>query len=184
MKVLFINCCVRKSSRTRLLAGKYLSKFNADEIEEVNLMEENIQPLNQDLLDKRDYLIRNNINDDLMFKYAKQFKEADEIVIAAPYWDLSFPALLKIYFENISVTGITFKYDEGRPVGLCKGNKLTFITTSGGPIFNDYGYSYVKALASSFYGIKEIECIRAMNLDVEQISLDEFMDKAKIEYIK
>lgn len=42
-----------------------------------------------------------------MFKYAKQFAEADEIVIAAPYWDLAFPATVRIYFEAITVTGIT-----------------------------------------------------------------------------
>ena len=39
------------------------------------------------------------------FRYAHQFKNADRIVIAAPFWDLSFPALLKVYIENVSVQG-------------------------------------------------------------------------------
>lgn len=47
-----------------------------------------------------------------MFKYAHQFAESDTVVIAAPYWDLSFPAVLKAYLEAVSVCGITFKYDE------------------------------------------------------------------------
>ena len=51
----------------------------------------------------------------------KQFAAADVIVIAAPYWDLMFPAVLKTYLENITVTGITFCYsDQGRPQSMCK----------------------------------------------------------------
>lgn len=45
-----------------------------------------------------------------MFKYAHEFANADLIVIAAPFWDLSIPALLKVYIENIAVDGITFEY--------------------------------------------------------------------------
>ena len=41
-----------------------------------------------------------------MFDLAKQFAEADEVIIAAPFWDLSFPAALKQYFEQINVLGI------------------------------------------------------------------------------
>ncbi|MGN0989033.1 MAG: NAD(P)H-dependent oxidoreductase [Eubacteriales bacterium] len=36
-----------------------------------------------------------------MFSYAKQFESVDVIVIFAPYWNLSFPASLKTYIENI-----------------------------------------------------------------------------------
>ena len=55
-----------------------------------------------------------------MFYYARQFAEADQIVIAAPFWDLSFPAILKAYMEQITVSGITFEYINGRPCGRCK----------------------------------------------------------------
>lgn len=48
--------------------------------------------------------------------------------------DLSFPARLKIYLENIYVTGIVSKYDEnGRPRGLCRAERLYYVTTAGGP---------------------------------------------------
>ena len=30
------------------------------------------------------------------------------IVVAAPFWDLSVPAVLKVYIENISADGVTF----------------------------------------------------------------------------
>ena len=119
-----------------------------------------------------------------MFRYARQFAQADEIVIAAPFWDLSFPAKLKIYLEQITVSGITFKYMGGRPKGLCKAKKLTYVTTSGGPIFDDFGYTYVKALAQKFYGIEKSEAVRAMDLDVDMISADELMEKAMISVIE
>ena len=38
--------------------------------------------------------------------------KADEIVIGAPYWDLSFPAALKVYIEHVSVCDIAFHYTE------------------------------------------------------------------------
>ena len=42
-----------------------------------------------------------------MFDYANAMAQADMIVIAAPYWDMSFPASLKIFLEAASVVGIT-----------------------------------------------------------------------------
>ena len=110
------------------------------EITEVNLNLENMEPLNRTTLQKRERLLREGELDDPMFRYAKQFAEADEIVIAAPFWDLSFPAKLKIYMEQITVSGITFRYINGRPSGLCRAKRLTYITTSGGPILDDFGY--------------------------------------------
>jgi FMN-dependent NADH-azoreductase len=119
-----------------------------------------------------------------MLRYAKQFAEADEIVIAAPFWDLSFPALLKAYVEQITVSGITFEYIEGRPYGLCKAKRLTYVTTSGGPIFVDFGYEYIKSLAKNFYGISETKAYRAMDLDVQMITADEVLTKADISVVE
>lgn len=45
--------------------------------------------------------------DDSMFDVAKQFARTDMVVVAAPFWDMSIPAKLKIYFENVSVSDIT-----------------------------------------------------------------------------
>ena len=154
------------------------------EITELNLNIEDIAPLNTELLEKRESLLKEGKLDDPMFRYAKQFANADEIVIAAPFWDLSFPAKLKIYLEQITVSGITFKYLNGHPSGLCKAKKLTYITTSGGPIFDDFGYAYVKTLAQKFYGIEKTEAVRAMNLDVDLISAEELLEKSTISVIE
>ena len=154
------------------------------EIVELNLNLENIEPLNTEILEKRDSLLKDGKLDDPMFCYARQFANADEIVIAAPFWDLAFPAKLKIYLEQITVSGITFKYMNGTPIGLCKAKNLTYVTTSGGPIFDDFGYAYVKALAQKFYGIEKTKSVRAMNLDVEMISAEELLQKATISVVE
>ena len=179
MSVLFINACVRECSRTLVLARNVLKDIRG-EITEVNLEKEGLMPLGRELLLERERLVGEGRLDDEMFRYARQFADADEIVIAAPFWDLAFPALLKIYLEIITVSGITFKYDGGRPSGLCKARRLTYVTTSGGPIFEDFGYSYVRSLAKNFYGIKETKAIRATNLDMDMISAEELLARAEI----
>lgn len=183
MAILFINACVRENSRTLVLAQKLLRELSG-EVTEVKLQEETIPPLDRELLKKRDALIQSGNMDDPMFRYAKQFAQADEIVIAAPFWDLSFPALLKIYMEQITVSGLTFEYIDGRPCGLCKAKKLTYVTTSGGPIFADFGYEYIKALAKNFYGIAETKAYRAMNLDVNMIAAEDVLTKVDITVVE
>ena len=183
MAILWINACVRENSRTLVLT-KEVMKTMAGEVTELNLSSREIAPLGRETLAKRERLVRAGEFDDPMFCYAKQFAEAEEIVISAPFWDLSFPAMLKVYLEQITVAGITFKYVDGRPSGLCKAKRLTYVTTSGGPIFADFGYSYVKALAKNFYGIGETKSIRAMGLDMEMISAEELLERATISEIE
>ena len=183
MSILFINACVRENSRTLVLAKSILSNMPG-EIVEVNLNQENIAPLNRELLEKRECLLRGERRDDPMLCYARQFADADEIVIAAPFWDLSFPAILKAYIEQITVAGITFEYINGRPHGLCKAKRLTYVTTSGGPILVDFGYEYIKALAKGFYGISQTKAYRAMNLDVNMIAAQDVLTKADISVIE
>ena len=79
MSILFINACVRENSRTLVLA-KNVMKDMSGEIVEVDLNLENIEPLSRELLAKREELIGNGIFDDAMFRYAKQFAEAEKII--------------------------------------------------------------------------------------------------------
>ncbi len=183
MKILFINACVRRESRTLVLARDILSRMEG-EITELELIKEKITPLDREALAKREEFIGAGRLDEQSFKYARQFAEADEIVIAAPYWDLGFPALLKIYIERVCVSGITFEYRSGRPFGLCRAKKLTYVTTSGGEIFADFGYSYIKTVANAFFGIKETKAYRAMNLDVLGITADRVLEDASISVIE
>ena len=180
--ILFINACVRNTSRTKRLAECLLKKLN-DEIKEVNLEKENILSLDNKTLDLRTKLIEAKDYDNPIFDYAKDFANADTIVIAAPFWDLSFPSSLKCYIEAINILGLTFGYSsDGIPFGLCKAKKLYYITTSGGKIFNDeYGFGYIKSLCNNFYGIKDVFCIKAENLDVVGSDVETILKTAEEE---
>ncbi len=183
MNILFINACVRKQSRTLVFAKDILSKMQGN-ISEINLAKENLAPLNCASLEERERFLKSGEMDAPMLQYAKQFAQADEIVIAAPFWDLSFPSILKIYLEQITVAGITFEYRAGCPTGLCRAKRLIYVTTAGGEIFCDFGYAYIKALANNLFGIQDTIAYRATILDVHGISADELLQKATFSTIK
>ena len=178
--ILFINACVKKESRTLRLAKRLLSGLGG-QYEEVKLHEIDFPVTDQDFLNRRDRLIASEDFGDSMFDLARQFAKADEIVIAAPYWDLSFPASLKQYIEHINVLGITFRYTpEGTPLGLCNAKRLTYVMTAGGIyVPEEFGYGYVKKLAQSFYGIPEVRLIKATGLDIDGADVETIMREAE-----
>ena len=164
-QILFVNACVRPESRTRALARCLLECLGND-YTEVNVTNGCVRPLDGKALEKRTEKIRKADFSDASFALARQFAEAETIVIAAPFWDLSFPACLKIYFENILVSGLTFTYQSGSPAGLCRAKRLYYVTTAGGMLSPDFGFSYVRALAETFFGIPEVKCFSAEGLDI------------------
>ena len=178
--ILFINACVRKESRSKALADCLLSERKAP-YEEVRLNEIVFPAVDEAFLKERDRLILSRDFSHPMFDLARQFAAADDIVIAAPFWDLSFPAALKQYFEQINVLGVTFFYTpEGQPRGLCKAKCLTYVTTAGGTFFpEEYGAGYVKALSQAFYGIPEFMLIKATGLDIDGADVEAIMESAK-----
>ena len=165
--ILFINCCVRNDSRTKRLADAVLAKLDG-EIEEIRLEDVEFPLTDEKYLARRDQLIAQEKFDDPLFGMARQFAEAEKIVIAAPYWDLSFPATLKQYIEHINCLGVTFLYTpQGTPEGLCKATDLYYVTTAGGAFCpEEFGYGYIKTLAENFYGIKNTRMIAAYGLDI------------------
>ena len=166
--VLFINACVRKNSRTRRLADVLLGKLNLP-YEEIRTDGIRFPPADEAFLKLRDRLIADGDFENTLFEPARQFAKAETVVIAAPYWDLSFPAALKQYFEQINVPGITFRYTaEGMPVSLCRAKRLYYVTTAGGCFVpEEFGFGYVEALARSFYGISDVRLIKAVGLDTD-----------------
>ncbi len=178
--ILFVNACVRKNSRTRSLADLYLAKQN-DEIKEVDLESLDFPVTDEEFLARRDSYIAERDFSAPMFDLAHDFIAADEIVIAAPFWDLSFPAALKQYFEQINVVELTFRYtEEDIPEGLCRARRLTYITTAGGPVDSwDYGFGYVRSLAHTFYGIEDVELIKAEGLDIDGADVEGIMEQAR-----
>lgn len=161
------------------LAEALLAKLNEETVH-VALDEISFAVTDEDYLKKRDELISIGEFDNDMFALAKQFAAADTIVIAAPFWDLSFPAKLKQYIEAINVTGVTFEYTpEGIPKGLCNANELYYVMTAGGDYVPwEFGFGYIKALAQNFYGIKNVEIIKAIGLDIVGADVPAIMDEA------
>ena len=163
--VLFINCCPREESRTKKIADALLAKMG--KFEEVNLYDMDLFPVDETRLNKRYELLSKGNLDAEEFALARQFASADEIVIAAPFWDLSFPSKLKLYVENIYITGIVSAYDEnGMPKGLCKGKRLYYVTTAGGPYDGRYSFEFFKTLCNDYFGIPEVKLIKAEMLDI------------------
>ncbi|MBQ7688409.1 MAG: NAD(P)H-dependent oxidoreductase [Clostridia bacterium] len=165
---LFINACVRRNSRTKRLADDLLAKYEGP-VTEIRLGEIRFAPTDEAYLRRRDRLLAEKKFTDPMFAQAVCFAAADRIVIAAPYWDLSFPAALKQYLEQINVPGVTFFYTpQGVPQGLCRAKELIYVSTAGGTYVPDtFGFGYVKALAQNFYGIENVRLVQAVGLDLD-----------------
>ena len=175
--ILYINACVREDSRTDRLARKLLETLGG-EYTERRLPEAGLLPLSAQRLALRNTLLEKGALDSEEFALAREFAAADAIVVGAPFWDLSFPSVLKTYVENIYITGIVSRYGEnGMPVGLCRTKTLYYVTTAGGPYDGRYSYEYFRELCTRYLGIGETKLLKAEMLDIvgadtEQILLD------------
>ena len=178
--VLYVNACVRKETRTGRLAEKLLAALGKPR-EEIRLEDCPFPVVTEAWLQQRDQLISKGDFQHPMFDPARQFAQAETVVIAAPYWDLSFPAMLKQYIEQINVVGLTFRYsEEGVPIGLCRAKKLFYVTTAGGAFVPDeFGFGYVKALAQNFYGIRDVQLIQAVGLDLMGADVEAILKAAE-----
>lgn len=178
--ILFVDATISPDSRTREIAVHLVRKLNGN-VQKLKLIEEDIPKSCFELIDFRTKASGQGDFSSSYFKYGKQFRDADYIVIAAPYYDLSFPAVLKSYFEAITINKLTFRYtEEGYPEGLCKGKKIYYVTTSGGPYLNpEFSSGYVKALTCGMLGVKEFKCFAAENLDIIGADVDMIINDAK-----
>ena len=183
-KLLFLNACVNRDiSRTYRIAKELialLKKSGDFEITELVLEKENTRFLTSETLNIRNELVDKGDLFNEKFHYANQFKEADCVVIAAPYWDFGFPAMLKTYIEEVNVRNIVYEYGEcGELIGLCKAEKIYYVTTRGGNIGdgNDFGFATMVQLGK-FYGIPEVKCISADGFDIPGNDIEALIQKA------
>ncbi len=182
--VLYIDCCIRgEQSRTRKLAEAFLDVLSARadvSIDRLTLMDEPLAPFQNGFFWQRERLLETGELNHPRFRYAHQFQRAEKIVIAAPFWDLSFPALLKVYIENLCVQGITFDCDETGTHGACCAEKLLFLTTRGGALEGspmDNGTKYLGDMAK-FFGIPSFSYLAADGLDLGLEPPEEILSRA------
>ena len=184
-KVLYIKANIKNEGESRTFkvsdsfVGEYKKNNPEDEIITLDLYKENIDFLRADDLGKlfgpKDEESKNNS----ILKYAYQFADADKYIIAAPMWNLSFPAILKAYIDYVSVSGITFKYTAEGPVGLLNNKKAVHIVSRGGGYDNspyEMGDRYLRTILG-FFGIKDIETIAIDNLDVMGVNVKEKVEE-------
>ena len=173
MKLLFVNCCISQrggASRTKALADAFLTAFRAShpgaEVEEVTpeaLLA--LKPFNAEMLNRRDALAAENAFDAPVYALARQFRAADAVAVAAPFWDLSYPAALRTYIEYISANGLTYHYDAAGCHGDCAARHLVYLTSCGDVEREDsVGVVHWRQLAAMF-GIPRFDYVFAGGLD-------------------
>ena len=177
--MLVIDCCVRgEASATRQYYQAYLETAAPERVEVVELARLGLCPLDRETLALRDRLSAEGRFDHELFALARQFRDAEEILIAAPFWDLSFPSLLKVYLERVSVGGVTFHYNQqGQCVGHCRARRLLYFSTCGGCVGKEHlGFTYVKALGAML-GIPECVPYILEGLDLDPARRDAVLEE-------
>lgn len=184
--LLFVNGCLRDGSRTERLARMWLERRAYEgTVVELPLAELDAEPLDATgphaLADYSAGVAAANF-DNPLFSYARQFVEADEVLVAAPFWNYSVPAKLHAYLELVCSQGVTFDIDAtGAYVSLVGVKRLTFVTTAGGAAVaaeDDHAFGYVRTLAQRFWAVPRVDCIAAWGLDGPGADIDALLSEA------
>ena len=165
-KLVVINACVRGAdSRTLRISEPIIEALTKRyDIIRYDLPQMDIVPLTPALYSGRE------VGDIPAWakEAAKAIADADRILIAAPFWDMSFPAVLKCFFEHTSLFDITFTDNGKSCVGLCKSPKVLYITTRGMDIRTgsplEQATPYIKAIGT-LWNLGELTTISACNMD-------------------
>lgn len=152
-------------SRTRCILEPLMSELGKRyEIETVALDGEDYQAVGRRVLAERG----EGYVPEAIAEQARRLAAADRIVIAAPFWDMSFPAILKVFIENMSLFNITFKDNGTYFEGLCRCEKVLYITTRGMNVKTgepmEGATPYIKAIGA-LWGLGEVITVAAENLD-------------------
>lgn len=185
-KLLYIDACIRdEQSRTKRIAIPVVEALkHRYDVQSLVLNELDLSIVKKELITKRN---NGEIAPQVM-SWAESVRDADRIVIAAPFWDMSIPAALKNFLELCSIFDVTFKSDDKTCYGNCKAEKMLYITTRGMDISTgdvlEQGSSYLKAL-SWLWGIGPLEVVSAQNMDyVTEKEIEEKISKAISEGLK
>lgn len=181
-KVLFINACNTAQSLTHQIASVFIDEYSKrhvdDEIITRNLYEEDIKFLGVKEIKERDEKDYKECKEDSVFDDVREFLDCDKIVIAAPFWNLSIPAILHAYLEHIAIDGVTYKLAPRGTVGMCQGKKIVHIVTRG--IYSssvEYGDSYLRAFFGAL-GIKDFRTIALEGVKIHAGQEEKFFERS------
>ena len=164
-KLMVIDCCMREGSRTARILNPVIDALSSRyDVERVRVEDLHLTAVDSRVLEER----ASGYVPDEIVAISRRLASATRIVIAAPFWDMSFPAALKVFFENMSLFNITFADDGEKCVGLCSCERVLYITTRGMNIHTgdalEQATPYIKAI-SSLWGLGEVKTIAAENMD-------------------
>lgn len=186
-KVLYIKANIKPEGESRTFqvsdyfVEQYQKEHPQDEIVILDLYKEEIDFLRPEDLGKIYGPKDESSKQNPVLKYAYQFVEADKYIFAAPMWNLGAPAIIKAYFDYVSVAGITFKYGESGPVGLCEGKKAVHITSRGGVYAGtsiEMDDRYLRTILGLF-GVKDVTTIPVEGVDILGIDVVAKVNEAK-----
>ena len=184
--LLFVNGCIRgRDSRTLRLAQHVISRIPDADIDVLLLPALHLTPYGAAEIAERAALSRAGAFDAPFFALANQFKNADAVVLACPFWDLSFPAMVRAYLERLCVTGLTFHYNQyGQPVADCRPRRLLYVTTRGGivdnsdPALADHGSAYLESICKLLCGGR-FDTLAAQGLDIIGNDVEALLQQAE-----
>lgn len=186
MKLLIVDGCISQRgehSRTRRLLEAYVEAFRrrhpeteTETVTPAALLA--LKPFDVEMLDQRDALASVQAWDAPVYDLARQFRSADAVVVAAPFWDLSFPAALRTYIEYISANGLTYHYEADGCHGDCRAAQLVYLTTGGDVEREDsVGVVYWRQLAAMF-GIPKFDYVFGGGLDLDPEKTESLVESA------
>ena len=188
-KVLYIkaNAKPEGTSKTFTVSDEFIEEYKKnnpnDEIITLDLYKEGIDFLSTEDIQAVFGPKTEESKNHPILKYAYQFLEADKYIVSAPFWNLGLPAILKAYLDYICITGITFKYTEHGPVGLCAGKKAVHVVSRGGHYMEgpatgfEMGDRYLRVLFG-FLGIVDFSTIAVEGVDIIGADVGAIIQKA------
>ena len=187
-KVLFVNGCIRGAqSRTLRLAQRLVRQIPNADIDVLALPALHLTPYDAKDIAERDALSAAGAFSLPFFALANQFKNADAVVLACPFWDLSVPSMVRNYLERLCVTGLTFHYNEhGYPVGDCGVQRFVYVTTRGGlvnnddPALADHASAYLLSICKLLSGAR-FDTLAAEGLDIQGNDVEAILCEAAAE---
>jgi FMN-dependent NADH-azoreductase len=164
-RLFYIDSCLRSGSKTKRIADALIYRLSDKyEVDTIRLSEYDFPVVKNDILNERS----NGYVPEEYVQIARKIAAADRLVISAPFWDMSFPSALKVFLENMSLFNVTFASNEKECYGLCKAEKVLYITTRGMNIKTgdemEQATPYIKAI-SKLWGLGELHVIAAENMD-------------------
>lgn len=177
-KVLYITANPNNEEHSfSMAAGKaFIEKYKevnpSDEVVHIDLFKENIPQIDADVFGGWGKLQSGQAFDQLsaeeqakvgrLGELSDQFISADKYVFVTPFWNFSFPPVMKAYIDSVCVAGKSFKYTEQGPVGLLTDKKALHIQARGGVYSEgpaaemEMGHRYLNVIMN-FFGVPSFE---------------------------